>query len=100
MLEDRVRTSESPCCTREELDLLHHLILSHHGKVEFGAPVEPMTLEAELLHHADNASARADSMARALGTAENFAGDDLVSCRGIWQLDQRRVFRGKSAWGL
>jgi 3'-5' exoribonuclease len=100
MLEDRVRTSESPCCTREELDLLHHLILSHHGKVEFGAPVEPMTLEAELLHHADNASARADSMARALGTAENFTGDDLVSCRGIWQLDQRRVFRGKSAWGL
>ena len=99
-MEERVRADESLSCTREELDLLHHLILSHHGKVEFGAPIEQMTLEAELLHHADDASAKADSMARALGSPENFAGDDLVSCRGIWQLDHRRIFRGKSAWGL
>lgn len=100
LLEQRIRTSESVNCTREEHDLLQHLILSHHGRMEFGAPVEPMTLEAELLHQADDTSARADSMARALATAENFAGDDLVSCRGIWQLDHRRVFRGKCAWGL
>lgn len=100
MLEQRVRQAESMPCTQEELDLLHHLILSHHGKLEFGAPVEPMTLEAQLLHHADDASARADSMAHALRTPENFSGDDPVSSRGIWQLDHRRVFRGKSTWGL
>jgi 3'-5' exoribonuclease len=100
MLERRAARSALPACDPDELDMLHHLILSHHGKLEFGAPVEPMTLEAELLHHADNASARTDSMARALGAAENFNGDDLVSCRGIWQLDRRRIFRWKSAWGL
>lgn len=100
MLERRVRLAGSPMGNQDELDLLHHLVLSHHGKYEFGAPAQPMTLEAELLHHADDASAKTDSMARALGAAENFTGENLVSCRPLWQLDRRRVFRGKSAWGL
>jgi 3'-5' exoribonuclease len=98
MLAERARIAPAIC--EQELDILQHLILAHHGTLEFGAPVLPMTLEAELLHHADHASARADSMAQALGTPENFAGEDLVSSRGVWQLDRRRIFRGKSGWGL
>ena len=35
------------------LNLLLHLIASHHGKLEWGSPVEPCTLEAVLLHQAD-----------------------------------------------
>ena len=100
LLEQRVGRGPEAACRDEELDLLHHLILSHHGTLDLGAPVEPMTLEAELLHHADLASARADSMTGALQATENFRGDDPVSCRTIWQLDHRRVFRGKSTWGL
>ncbi len=42
----------------ERLDQLLHLILSHHGRHEFGAPVLPMTLEAILLHHADDIDAK------------------------------------------
>ena len=100
LLEQRTGRADPPVCTRDERDILQHLILSHHGKLEFGAPIEPMTLEAQLLHHADDASARADSMAQALNSVENFNQGDLVSSRTIWQLDRRRVFRGKSAWGL
>ena len=38
----------------EELAMnLKHLILSHHGKIEWGSPVEPATPEALALHHAD-----------------------------------------------
>lgn len=37
----------------QRLSLLQHLILSHHGKLEWGSPVEPCTLEAVLLHEAD-----------------------------------------------
>jgi 3'-5' exoribonuclease len=37
---------------------LEHLILSHHGKKEWGAVVEPQTLEAIALHQADLVSAR------------------------------------------
>jgi 3'-5' exoribonuclease len=37
----------------EEYLKLRHLIASHHGKLEFGSPVEPATPEAFILHTAD-----------------------------------------------
>lgn len=43
----------------EQVMRLEHLILSHHGQHEYGAPVLPATLEAWLLHFADNIDARA-----------------------------------------
>ena len=43
----------------EELaDVLHHLILAHHGEHEFGSPKLPMTAEAFALHHIDNLDAK------------------------------------------
>ncbi|RKY13141.1 MAG: hypothetical protein DRP63_09925, partial [Planctomycetota bacterium] len=38
--------------------LLEHLILSHHGRREWGSPVEPAVAEAELLHYADMIDSR------------------------------------------
>lgn len=38
--------------------LLQHMILSHQGEHEWGAPVLPMTVEAILLHFADNMDAK------------------------------------------
>lgn len=35
-------------------DLVMHMILSHHGELEFGSPKVPMFAEALLLHHLDN----------------------------------------------
>ncbi len=40
------------------VDQLAHLILSHHGQLEFGSPVLPMTPEAMLLHHLDDMDAK------------------------------------------
>ena len=37
---------------------LRHMIVSHHGKHEFGSPKVPMTLEAIALHHLDNLDAK------------------------------------------
>ena len=37
---------------------LKHLILSHHGFLEFGSPKLPQTAEAFLLHYADNIDAK------------------------------------------
>lgn len=37
---------------------LIHLLVSHHGVMEWGSPVEPLTLEACILHHADNMDAQ------------------------------------------
>lgn len=99
MLERAVRGADPMPCTEEELDLLQHLILSHHGRQEYGAPVAPMTLEAEILHHADLASARTAAMQGALADDALFEGEALVTARTIWQLDRRRAFRGASDWG-
>jgi len=38
----------------ELLTELEHIILSHHGEVEWGAPVLPKTIEAMIIHGADN----------------------------------------------
>lgn len=64
MLDRRLRETAPPPCTETERDILLHLVLAHHGRLEFGSPVLPMTLEAEALHWADNASARTASVAQ------------------------------------
>jgi len=99
MLGRRVAAQPAPPCTDAELLLLQHQVASHHGRPEFGATVPPMTLEAEVLHYADNASAKTASMAAAVADPENFTGEALVSARGLWQLERRRAYRGNSDWG-
>jgi len=43
----------------EELELrIKHMILSHHGSLENGSPVVPMTVEAMVLHYIDNLDAQ------------------------------------------
>jgi len=54
----------------EEVALrLTHAILAHHGEREWGAPRCPCTIEALLLHHADNTDAQAASFLAAVGGA-------------------------------
>jgi 3'-5' exoribonuclease len=36
---------------------LEHCILSHHGTLDMGSPIVPMTIEASAVHNADNCSA-------------------------------------------
>ncbi|SDD97480.1 3'-5' exoribonuclease YhaM family protein [Sporomusa acidovorans] len=50
--------------------MLKHCILSHHGQAEWGSPVEPMFLEAELLHYLDNLSAKTEQFYREAERAE------------------------------
>jgi 3'-5' exoribonuclease len=40
---------------------LEHLIVSHHGQLEYGSPKLPVTLEAVALHHIDNLDAKITS---------------------------------------
>ncbi|MFH1066522.1 MAG: HD domain-containing protein [bacterium] len=43
-------------------DHLLHLIVSHHGQMEFGAPVTPRTPEAWMLHYIDNLDATTEML--------------------------------------
>lgn len=50
---------------------LLHLLLSHHGIMEWGSPVEPLLVEACILHHADNMDAQTSKfVAAAKGVGE------------------------------
>lgn len=55
----------------ETANQLLHLIASHHGKLEWGSPVEPKTKEAVILHNADILDVQLWKIAR----AESEAGD-------------------------
>jgi 3'-5' exoribonuclease len=52
---------------------IEHLIVSHHGHKEFGAPVEPMTIEAMILSAADDLDAKINQVRQAL--AEDGEGE-------------------------
>jgi 3'-5' exoribonuclease len=42
--------------------LVEHLILSHHGEMEYGSPKVPMFAEAMLLHHLDNLDSKMETI--------------------------------------
>ncbi|WP_096440293.1 3'-5' exoribonuclease YhaM [Alteribacter populi] len=50
----------------DEVLALQHIVLSHHGKGDWGSPKPPMIREAEILHHIDNLDAKMNMMDRAL----------------------------------
>lgn len=57
-----------PYCQKAELpgplkDHLFHLILSHHGRIDYGAVKEPATMEAVVLSSADYLDAKLNTMA-------------------------------------
>ncbi|MBA3854319.1 MAG: hypothetical protein C0503_07880 [Gemmatimonas sp.] len=99
MLDERLATlAPSERLTDEQRLELHHFIQSHHGQLEYGAAVRPMTLEAEILHFADNTSAKANDFNEAVEDAELFPSADLeFSAKRSWRLE-RRVWKRSHRW--
>jgi len=54
----------------EEVVLLQHLILSHHGKMEYGSPKLPQIREAEVLNFLDNFDSRMNMLDKELNDVE------------------------------
>ncbi len=60
----------------EELRLLvNHLIVSHHGELEYGSPRRPKTLEALIVHALDDLDARMNSFSAAMERDRDAEGD-------------------------
>lgn len=97
MLERRLAARATPACTPGQLLDLQHLILSHHGKLEHGSPVEPMTVEAEIVHWADEASAKATDMLEAFDDPDAFSSGSELSDRRSWRLG-RRLWKRPHDW--
>ncbi|MGL9729452.1 3'-5' exoribonuclease YhaM family protein [Enterococcus sp. DIV0756] len=54
----------------EDIVVLRHMVLSHHGLLEYGSPVRPRIMEAEILHQIDNIDASMQMMSSAVKNAE------------------------------
>lgn len=54
----------------EEILNLIHIVLSHHGELEYGSPKVPMTPEAELVHLLDYSDSRMASLEGEIGKTE------------------------------
>ena len=42
------------------------MVLAHHGELEYGSPVRPLTIEAEMLTYIDNIDAKINILTKAL----------------------------------
>ena len=70
--------------------LLEHMVLSHHGQLEFGSPVMPSTKEALLLSLVDNLDSKMVVVNKALQDVEpgNFSNK-------VFPLDNRAFYKPK-----
>lgn len=66
MVEEIGKVADSLGINGEEVVILKHLILSHHGKAEWGSPKVPLVREAEILHLIDLVDAKMNMLNRAL----------------------------------
>ncbi len=67
VLSDRMiteRIAEIPDLPPELALRLRHVVVSHHGRYEWGSPRRPKTLEACALHYIDNLDAQVNRFAR------------------------------------
>jgi 3'-5' exoribonuclease len=97
MLERALAQLHEPICTDGQLLELQHMILSHHGSLEFGSPVRPMTTEAEIVHWADEASAKANDMLESLDDPDAFSSNGEVSDTKPWRVG-RKIWRRPHSW--
>ena len=77
--------------------LVLHMLLSHHGKLEFGSPKLPMIPEALALSFLDDLDAKMQAMASEFerSAREGRAPDELTG--KVWALDQRQLLN-TMAW--
>ncbi len=77
--------------------LVLHVILSHHGKLEFGSPKLPMIPEALVLNFIDDLDAKMQAVAGEFerSAREGKAADELTG--KVWALDQRQMLNTR-AW--
>lgn len=73
---------------REDLLLLRHCLLSHHGELDYGSPVRPQIMEAEVIHQIDMMDATMMMMTTALGTIE--PGE---MTQRVWALGNRNFYK-------
>lgn len=74
----------------EDVVLLRHMVLSHHGKLEYGSPVRPQLLEAQILHQIDMIDANMNALTKEL---DKTAPGEFTN--RIWSMENRAFYKQK-----
>jgi 3'-5' exoribonuclease len=84
------KTSEIPHFPYELKNILKHIVLSHHGKMEYGSPKIPMILEAVVVGYIDDLDSKVNSIFGLMKSERNSA-DNWTR---FSQLYERHFFLG------
>ncbi len=71
---------------------LRHILLSHHGVLEFGSPKRPKTLEAMIVHQMDDLDAKVNAFQESIKDANDGESDWTPFHR----LLERFIYKGKT----
>ncbi len=74
-LADKLRDSSMDDLLKEKL---LHLVVSHHGKKEYGSPKEPMLAEAIVLYYADELSSKVSEVIEFIKENKDATEDDFM----------------------
>jgi 3'-5' exoribonuclease len=94
IVQEKMR--QIPGFPAELKDQLEHMILSHHGQVEFGSPKEPMFPEALLLHFLDEIDSKLQAM-RAQYAADQDRPGDWTARNPALKRELLKIERGSPA---
>lgn len=83
MMLDKYRTEENTAI----LDLILHIVSSHHGELEWGSPTTPKFIEATIVHFADNVDAKSQMIIE----VANKTNPDAVWTDKIWAFGNKPV---------
>jgi len=79
----RDKMKELPGFPAELRDRIEHMILAHHGKLEFGSPREPMFPEALVVHYLDDLDSKLESMRAQYAADRGRPGDWTTRNRAL-----------------
>ena len=68
-----------------KLEMLRHIILAHHGRLEYGSVTVPLSIEAHIVYHADAIDAAAEQVRSQSAKVGNVKWTDR-----IWPLENRQ----------
>lgn len=75
-------TMDETCMLK--LEMLRHIILAHHGKLEYGSVTVPLSIDAHIVYHADAIDAAAEQVRSQSTKVGNVKWTDR-----IWPLENR-----------
>ena len=70
--------------------LIKHLLLSHHGYLEYGSPKRPKCVEAVILYYCDDLDSKIQSMQAFIAKE----GDNGLNWTAYHRLYERYIYKG------